>query len=65
MLRIHPFDLLELDNGDHYYDNLRASVGITVVQRLRVGTELHVATLQHQLVLVTFKVIGIVRHANL
>ena len=51
LLRIHPFDLLELDNGDHYYDNLRASVGITVVQRLRVGTELHVATLQHQLVL--------------
>lgn len=50
--RIHPFDLLELEGGDHFYDNLRASVGITVVQRLRVGTELHVATLQHQLELV-------------
>ena len=49
LLRIHPFDLLELENGDHYYDNLRASVGITVVQRLRIGTELHVATLKHQL----------------
>lgn len=52
LLRIHPFDLLEVEGGDHYYDNLRASVGITVVQRLRVGTELHVATLQHQLELV-------------
>ncbi len=49
LLRIHPFDLLELEGGDHYYDNLRASVGITVVQRLRVGTELQVATLKHQL----------------
>lgn len=49
LLRVHPFDLLELEDGDHYYDNLRASVGITVVRRLRVGTELHVATLQHQL----------------
>ena len=49
LLRVHPFDLLELEGGDHFYDNLRASVGITVVQRLRVGTELHVATLQHQL----------------
>jgi membrane protease YdiL (CAAX protease family) len=52
LLRIHPFDLLEVDGGDLYYDNLRASVGIAVVQRLRVGTELHVATLQHQLELV-------------
>ena len=52
LLRIHPFDLLEVEGGDHFYDNLRASVGIAVVQRLRVGTELHVATLQHQLELV-------------
>lgn len=52
LLRVDPLDLLELEGGDHYYDNLRASVGITVVQRVRVGTELHVATLKHQLELV-------------
>jgi len=49
LLRISPFDLLLLDGGDHFYDNLRASVGITVVSRLRVGTDIHVATLDHQL----------------
>lgn len=47
--RISPFDLLELENGDHFYDNLRASLGVKVAQSLRVGTEIHVATLRHQL----------------
>ncbi|SMF05039.1 CAAX protease self-immunity [Tistlia consotensis] len=49
ILKVSPFDLLELDDGDHYYDNLRASVGITVVERLRTGTEIHVAVLKRQL----------------
>lgn len=49
MLRIDPVELLTLERGDHYYDNLRASVGIAVVQRLRVGTDVYVSTLRHQL----------------
>jgi len=49
LLKIDPADLLMLEGGDHFYDNLRASVGITVVQRLRSGTDIHVATLDHQL----------------
>lgn len=49
LLKVSPFDLLELHDGDHYYDNLRASVGITVVERLRTGTEIHVAALKRQL----------------
>lgn len=52
LLRIDPVELLVLEGGDHFYDNLRASVAITVVQRLRIGTELHVATLKRQLELV-------------
>lgn len=49
LVRISPLDLLALDDGDHYYDTLRASVGITVVQRLRSGTDAHVVTLGRQL----------------
>ncbi len=49
LLRVSPFDLLEREDGDHFYDNLRASVGITVVERLRSGTEIHVQALRRQL----------------
>jgi len=49
LLKVSPEDLLLLEGGDVFYDNLRAAVGITVVQRLRAGTDLHVATLDHQL----------------
>jgi membrane protease YdiL (CAAX protease family) len=49
LLKVSPEDLLLLDGGDVFYDNLRAAVGITVVQRLRAGTDIHVATLDHQL----------------
>jgi membrane protease YdiL (CAAX protease family) len=49
LLKVSPFEILALENGDHYYDNLRASVGITVVRRLREGTDAHVVTLGHQL----------------
>lgn len=49
VLKVSPEDLLVLEGGDVFYDNLRAAVGITVVQRLRAGTDIHVATLdQHQ-----------------
>lgn len=49
LTKVNPFELLTLEGGDHFYDNLRASVGIAVVQRLRVGTDVYVSTLQHQL----------------
>lgn len=49
LLNFHPFDLLELENGDHFYDNLRASIGITVVERMRVSTEKQIAALRRQL----------------
>ncbi len=49
LLKVHPFDLLALENGDHFYDNLRASIGITVVERMRVSTEKQIAALKRQL----------------
>jgi CRP-like cAMP-binding protein len=49
LLEVRPEDLLLLEDGDRFYDTLRGAVGITVVQRLRAGTDIHVATLDHQL----------------
>ena len=49
LLSFHPFDLLELDNGDHFYDNLRASISVAVVERMRISTEKQIATLKHQI----------------
>lgn len=49
VLKVCPEDLLVLEGGDMFYDNLRAAVGITVVQRLRAGTDIHVATLDQHL----------------
>ncbi len=49
LIKINPFDLIALEDGDQYYDNLRASLGIIVVQRLRAGTDVHLVTLSRQL----------------
>lgn len=49
LLKVDPAGLLLEEGGDVFYDNLRASVGVAVVQRLRAGTDIHVATLDHQL----------------
>jgi len=49
LLRVDPFDLMERPDGDHFFDNLRASVAVSVVKSMRKQADRYTESLEREL----------------
>lgn len=49
LLRVDPFALMERPDGDHFFDNLRASVAVSVVKSTRKQADRYTESLEREL----------------